>query len=319
MYIDHVNRRPSLREATRLETLQAKNVNIKKLKMMHPQAAKTWHNARHHGGRMFLGAGFGSWLKKAFKGVKNFASNAYNKVLKPAYQKVLKPGLDFLTKNEVGKSLVDGASKIIGSAVSAIPVVGPIAGPVVSNSLPGVLNSVDNIADAAEKVVQSIKDKNPQVTVQQAKDIVNTVKKTYNTLNDELKKTKQEQTLKSLKALPETIKAEGFEAVYKAAPFLPVLDLTTLKQDEATTKGGKLKQVYKIRKPTGADKYGKYSAPIVARVAGRMFLGKGTSSEVGTSSEPEKVKPVKTETVKADKPKTSKNMDLLQELRNKYK
>ena len=321
MYIDHVSRRPSIREANRIETVHAKNVNIKKLKMLDKQAAKEFTNGKYHGGRLYLGKGFGSWLKRSFNKVKRFAKTAFNKVIKPAYQKVVKPGLDFLTKNEVGKNIMSGVSNVIGSAVSAIPVVGPVAGPVVSKTLPTVLNSVDDIATAGEKIVQSIRDKNPQVSVQQAKDIYNTIKKTYNTLNDEAKKAKAEQMKTIEQKLPETIKAEGFEAVMKAAPFLPVVDLTTLKEEQSEGRGGKLKTTYKIRKPTGADKLGKYSAPIVARVSGRMFLGNGflKAGECGKGEEVETktITPVKTQAKKSSD-KTTKNMDLLAQLRKKY-
>lgn len=329
MYIDHVNRRPSIREANRIETVQAKNVNIKKLKMLDKQAAKAFNSAKYHGGRLFLAKGFGSWFKNSFNKLRNYTKTAFNKVIKPAYQKVIKPGLDYLTKNEAGKKILSGVSSVIGSAVSAIPVVGPIAGPVVSNTLPSVLNSVDDIATAGEKIVQSIKDKNPQITVQQAKDIYNTIKNTYNTLNDEAKKAKAEQMKTIEKNLPETIKAEGFEAVMKAAPFLPIVDLSTLKEEQQAGKGGRIKTVYKIRKPAGADKLGKYSAPIVARVSGRLFLGGRVYDagylRAGECSE-DKTKTLNTSVDSIVKPtqstksevKTNKNMDLLQQLRKKY-
>lgn len=327
MYIDHVSRRPSIREANRIETVQAKNVNIKKLKMLDKQAAKEFTNGKYHGGRLYLGKGFGSWLKKSFNKVKRFAKNAFNKVIKPAYQKIVKPGLDFLTKNEVGKSITSSVSSVIGSAVSAIPVVGPVAGPIVSNTLPSVLNSVDDVATAAEKIVQSIREKNPQVSVQQAKEIYNTIKNTYNTLNDEAKKAKAEQMKTIEQKLPDTIKAEGFEAVMKAAPFLPIVDLTTLKEEQSEGRGGRIKTVFKIRKPTGADKIAKYSAPIVARVSGRMFLGgrvyeggyfkagegrKDLAAACGDS------KPLTEQKTISPKSKTNKNMDLLAQLRKKY-
>lgn len=349
MYIDHIARRPSIREANRIETVQAKNVNIKKLRMMDKQIAQDFVNGKYHGGRLYMGRGFGSWLKKSFKKIGNFAKKAFNKVIKPAYQKVIKPGLNFLTKNEIGKSITSGASKIIGSAVSAIPVVGPIAGPVVSNTLPSVLESVNNITDAAESVVQGIKDKNPQVSINQAKEIVGTIKKTYNTLSDEAKKAKAEQMKKVEQKLPETIKAEGFEAVMKAAPFLPIVDLSTLREEQTPGRGGKLKTTYKIRKPKGADQLGKYSAPIVARVAGRMFLSGEVPGLIADVKEEVKeskagacgrhktqlhsaaggnVIEVVGQNVIAPKPataaarlgesKTDKNMALLEQLRKKY-
>lgn len=273
MFIASIIHSPSIREATRIETVQPRAVNVKKLKKLNRMLAAQYINARYHGGRLYLGKGVGSWLKNAYHKTKRFAKAAFNKVIKPAYTKVIKPGLNFLTKNELGKAITKTASDVIGSAVSAIPVVGAVAGPVVSKSLPTVLESADNITTAAENVIKSIRDKNPQVTISQAKEVVNTIKNTYNTLNEEAKKVKAEQMKQIDDNIADAIKAEGFASVLKAAPFLPLVDLTTLRQEEGTTKGGKVKQAYKIRKPTGADKYGKYSAPIVARVCGRIFLG----------------------------------------------
>lgn len=309
MYIDHISRKPSIRETTRFDVVQAKNVNVKKLKMLDKQAANEYINAKFHGGRLYLGRGFGSWLKRSFRKVGNFAKNTFNKVIKPAYTKIVKPGLNFLTKTELGKQITNGASTIIGSAVSALPVVGPVAGPVVQKTLPTVLNAADDITTAAEQTVQAIKDKNPQLTISQGKQIVNTIKNTYNALNDEMKAVKKEQTKEVFNKLPETVKAEGFEAVMKAAPFLPLLDLTTLKQDETQTKGGKLKITFKVRKPTKAEELtkAKYSAPIVSRVAGRMFIG-GACSTAGACGKSE-VKP---------KIQKNKNMELLESLRKKY-
>lgn len=316
MYIDHISRRPSIREATRFETVQAKNVNIKKLKMLDKNSGEAVQRAKYHGGRLYLGKGFGSWLKRNFRRVGNFAKSAFNKVIKPTYSKIIKPGLNFLTKTELGKQITDAGSKIIGSAVSAIPVVGPIAGPVVANTLPTVVNAADSVTSAAENIVKGIKEKNPQVTTQQAKDIVKTIQTTYNTLKDEAKAVKEEQTKKALEALPDTIKAEGFEAVAKAAPFLPLIDLTTLKVD-TSQKGGKIKQVYKVRKPSGCAGL-KYSPTIVARVAGRMFMaGKAEPVE---SSENSSLETSKAEPVETSKPKNNKKaINLLEQLRLKYK
>ncbi len=353
MFIDCISRRPSIREANRIETVQPKNVNVKKLRMMNKHIAQEFINGKYHGGRLYLGAGFGSWLKRKVKKVKKFAKKAFEKVIKPAYEKVLKPGLNFLTKNEVGKKVLQGVSSVVGSAVSAIPGVGPIAGPIVANNLPNVLNTVNDVTTAAENVVKSIKEKNPQVTVQQAKDIYDTVKKTYNSLSDEAKKLKAEQMKKIQEKLPDTVKAEGFEAVMKAAPFLPIVDLGTLREEQSPGRGGKIKTTYKIRKPAGADKYGKYSAPIVARVCGRMFLGgffkSGTfeqaSNTSGMIAEAPTLKQVETgfypnttpagtrkkrpvSSVDSEQPKphpkigtkptTQKSLTLLEQLRKKY-
>lgn len=327
MYIDYKMRRPNIRECGRLDTLQAKNVNMKKLKMLDKQAFNDYHNARFHNKKIgIVGGSIGSWLKKRFKKVKNFATTAFNKVIKPAYQKVLKPAINFLAENPVGKAITGTAANVIGSAVSAIPGVGPVAGPVVSKVLPEVVNSTKSLTDAAEKVVQSIKEKNPQLTVQQAKEVVNTIKKTYDSLNDEVKKQKEEQQKMIMDKLPDTIKAAGFESVMKAAPFLPIVDLTTLKEETGETKGGKIKISYKIRKPKDADKYGKYSAPITARVAGIMFSSDsnvGGRRDLGGSCSKE----IKEEPVKKIGGRRNLNgastgassLQLLEQLRNKYK
>lgn len=320
MYIDYYIRRPSLRETTMWETVQLKNVNQKKLKMMNKEAYKQYNNAKYHGGRMILGGSVGSWLKNKFRKVKKIAKNAYNKVIKPVYNKVIKPGIDFLASSDIGKTITSTAANVIGSAVSAIPVVGPIAGPVVKNTLPAVVDSAKNITDAAEKVVEGIRNKNPQVSVSQAKEIVNTIKKTYGTLSDEIKKEKEEQTKKALEELPDVVKAEGFTNALKAAPFLPLLDLNTLREENTTTKGGKLKIAYKVRKPRGADNFGKYSAPIVGRVAGRIYLGGRNLKTIGDDA-----RGINKELEmggkcggKTMKNKNSKTLDLLESLRKKY-
>lgn len=312
MYIDHISRRPSIREANRIETVQAKNVNIKKLKMLDKQIAREFINGKYHGGRLYLGKGFGSWFKK----VKRFSKKAFNKVIKPAYKKIIKPGLNFLTQNETGKALVNTVSNVMSQAAEMVPVVGPVIAPIVKKELPTVLGAADNITTAAENIVKSIKEKNPQITVQQSKDILNTIKNTYNSLNEDVKKIKEEQTKKAIESLPETIKAEGFEAVMKAAPFLPIVDLATLKEEQSQGRGGKIKLTYKIRKPKGADQLGKYSAPIVARVAGRIFL----SGEVNKSGSCDKhvMDEVNNKVISPKQTKTDKNIALLEQLRKKY-
>ena len=324
MYINHNIRKPTIREINRFDVVQAKNVNTKKLKMLNKSTAEQLFNARRFGGRLYLGKGFGSWIKKSFGKVKNFAKNAFNKVIKPVYKKVIKPGLTFLTKNEIGKQITQQAANIIGSAASAIPGVGPIVGPAIQKTLPTALNAADSITTAAEKVVQGIRDKNPQVSLSQAKDIVGTIKNTYNTLSNEAKKIKEEQTKKGLEQLPEAIKAEGFEAVMKAAPFIPLLDLETLKTESKEMKGGKIKEIFKIRKPKNADNFGKYSAPIVARVAGRIYMGGRVElgEEQSTGSSGACGRSLKISTLHQPKTggsSTSSTASLLEQLKRKYK
>lgn len=311
MYIDYNIRRPSIREAIHFDTTSLRNVNTKKLEMMNKHAKKMYIDSRYHAGRLYLGKGAG--LKNFLKKVGRFAKKAYKKVIEPGYKKIIKPGLNFLTQNETGKALVSTISKTLGSAASMLPVVGDLAQPIIEKQLPTVLSAANNITTGLENVVQSIKDKNPQITVNQAKDIYSTIKKTYDSLSEDMKKTKEEQMKKIEQNLPDTVRAEGFEAVRKSAPFLPILDLSTLKEEQTQTKGGKLKRVYKVRKPTGADKYGKYSAHIVARVAGRMFLSgscHATTDPVRTVS---KIQPTPRKITK-----TAGTMDLLEELRAKY-
>lgn len=311
MYIDYNIRRPSIREAIHFDTTSLRNVNTKKLEMMNKNAKKMYVNSRYHGGRLYLGRGAG--LKSFLKKVGKFAKKAYTKVVRPMYKKVVKPGLNFLTQNETGKALVNTVSSVMSQAAEMVPVVGPVIAPIVKKELPTVLGAADSITTAAENIVQSIKDRNPQITVQQGKDIYNTIKKTYDSLSEDIKQTKAEQMKKIEQNLPDTIKAEGYESVFKAAPFLPIVDLTTLKEESVSGRGGKLKRVYKVRKPTGADKYGKYSAPIVARVAGRMFL----SGSCGTDPV-RMVSKIPPTPKKITKVSGGKTMDLLEELRAKY-
>lgn len=315
MYIDFVIRKPSIREAIHFDTTSIRNVNTKKLEQMSKTAKKMYVNSRYHGGRLYLGRGAG--LKSFLKKVGRFAKKAYTKAIRPIYKKVVKPVLQF-TQTDQGKALVNTISKTMGEAASMIPVVGPLVSPIVEKELPTVLSAADNITTGIEGIVKGIREKNPQITVQQGKDIYNTLRKTYDSLSSDIKAQKAEQMKKIEQNLGDTIKAEGYESVFKAAPFLPIVDLTTLKEDQSQTKGGKLKRVYKIRKPTGADKYGKYSAPIVARVAGRMFLSGSCSTDPVRMVS--KIPPTPKKITSRQETKTSggKTMDLLEELRAKY-
>lgn len=252
------------------------NKGVKELKKLDAskRLARRFTDIKYYGGsfKSFLSKvkGFG---KRIWESAKNVTSNMYKPV----------KGVIKIMQKEPVKSLVEKGANAVGAAFGV-----PGLGNIVSTAVKGA----DSISDILESIVKSITEKNPNVTVQEAKKLVTEVKNVVDdvgkelgkeNVSDEVIKKIKEQGQQVLQKLPTLIKHEGYDKVEQAAGYLPFLDAKTYKEKERTGKGGRaLEPMKRFLKPKIITKYQKifdkhgipkYSPDVVGKVGGRMFMG----------------------------------------------
>jgi uncharacterized protein YoxC len=227
---------------------------------------------------------YGGSLKSFWNKVKKFGKRVWEGIKRTNRNlwRPMKWTLKTLQKEPI-KTLVEKGATALGSAVGV-----PGMGQIVSTAIKGA----DNITDILENVVKGITEKNPNVTVQEAKKLVNGVRDVVDDVGKQLGKDNasqevidkiKEQGQQVINKLPTLIKHEGYDKVSQAAGYLPFLDAKTYKEKERTGKGGRvLEPMKRFVKPKIITKYQalfdkhgipKYSPDVVGRVGGRMFIG----------------------------------------------
>ncbi len=257
MYISQINcKTQGLRKAFINSMTNDRHYNIKSLKKLDKDLARTYTNTKYYGGS----------LKSFFKKVGRFAKKVLNAPAQIASKIYpwMKKGIDALDKNETAKTLI-----------SKIPIVGP--------ALPAVVHGLKDITDNVDVLIKDIQEKNPGASFQQIKEIVRKVIGTFNDVKDKVpeedKKIIKDQVDKVLKHLPEIIKKEGVAKVDKAAGYLPYLDRSSMKTEERSGKGGRvLAPKIRFMKPPIINKYKEvfsklpaYDAKAVGEVGGALF------------------------------------------------
>ena len=258
MYISQNNcKTQGLRKAYINSMTNDRCYNIKSLKKLDKDLARTYTNTKYYGGS----------LKSFFKKVGNFAKKVLNAPAKIASKIYpwMKKGIDALDRNDTVKSLI-----------SAVPIVGP--------AIPAAVHGLKDITDNVDVLIKNIQEKNPGASVQQIKNIISKVKDTYNNVKDKVpeedRKIIKNNVDKVMKHLPDLIKREGIAKVDKAAGYLPYLDKSTMKNEERTGKGGRvLTPKIRFLKPTIINKYKDvfsklptYDAKAVGEVGGALFV-----------------------------------------------
>ena len=176
-------------------------------------------------------------------------------------------------------------------------------------------------------------DKNPSLTIQEIKNLINKVKTTTENvvnstnISQEEKDKVKDNVNKIYNKLPDVIKSEGFKKVDEAAGYLPVVDFSSLTEKELKGKGGAIRREYRVIKPILIAKHKElfnglpaYKAASVGSVAGaimkpkiaskskdgcsgRVGLAGGNGGRVGLAGE--------------DKASKTNNSDLINKLRAK--
>ena len=257
MYISQINcKTQGLRKAFINSMTNDRHYNIKSLKKLDKDLARTYTNTKYYGGS----------LKSFFKKIGRFTKKVLNAPAQIASKIYpwMKKGIDALDKNETAKTLI-----------SKIPIVGP--------ALPAVVHGLKDITDNVDVLIKDIQEKNPGASFQQIKEIVRKVIGTFNDVKDKVpeedRKIIKDQVDKVLKHLPEIIKKEGVAKVDKAAGYLPYLDRSSMKTEERSGKGGRvLAPKIRFMKPPIINKYKEvfsklptYDAKAVGEVGGALF------------------------------------------------
>lgn len=240
-----------------------KAYNIKRLRKIDETLARNYTQTQLYGGSL---KGFWNKVRNIGRRVLQAPAQIASKVYP-----VMKKGIDFLAKN-------DTAQQLLG----AIPKVGPIA-------QEGV-RQLSKLTDHVDKIIESIRNKNPSVSVKEAKDLIgdihNGVKEITDKTNisEEEKQRIKDNADKIYNALPNVIKSEGYSSVKQAAGYLPFLDPATMKVTERTSKsGGALKPRIRFTKPKiitqNKDLFKKiglaeYKPEVIGSVGGAIYGGK---------------------------------------------
>ena len=257
MYISQINcKTQGLRKAFINSMTNDRHYNIKTLKNLDKNLAKTYTNTKYYGGS----------LKSFWNKVKSFGKKVLNAPAQIASKIYpwMKKGIDKLDESKTIKGLLE-----------AVPIVGP--------AIPAAIHGVKEITDNVDELIKNIKEKNPGASVQQIKEIINKVKNTFNDVKDKVpeedKKIIKNNVDKILNKLPNVIKKEGITKVDKAAGYLPYLDKSTMKIEDRTGKGGRvLAPKIRFAKPIIISKYKDifsklptYDAKIIGEVGGAIY------------------------------------------------
>lgn len=258
MYISQINcKTQGLRKAFINSMTNDRHYNIKSLKKIDKDLARTYTNTKYYGGS----------LKSFFRKVGSFAKKVLNAPAKIASKIYpwMKKGIDALDKNDTAKNLL-----------SSIPIVGP--------AIPAAVHGLKDITDNVDVLIKNIQEKNPGASVQQIKEIIKKITGTFNDVKDKIpeedKKIIKNNVDKVLKHLPDLIKKEGVAKVDKAAGYLPYLDGSTMKTEERSGKGGRvLAPKIRFMKPLIINKYKDvfsklpaYDAKAVGEVGGALHM-----------------------------------------------
>lgn len=241
-----------------------RHYNIKSLKKIDKDLARTYTNTKYYGGS----------LKSFFKKVGSFAKKVLNAPAKIASKIYpwMKKGIDKLDSNSTVKNLL-----------TSVPIVGP--------AIPAAIHGLKDITDNVDVLIKNIQEKNPGASVQQIKEIIKKITGTFNDVKDRIpeedKKIIKNNVDKVLKHLPDLIKKEGVAKVDKAAGYLPYLDGSTMKTEEREGKGGRvLAPKIRFMKPLIINKHRDvfsklpaYDAKAVGEVGGALFSSKKGKEE----------------------------------------
>lgn len=254
--------------------------NIKELGKVNKNLAREYVNAKVYG------AGLGDFWRKAKKGLKKFFTSAL-KIAKPIMKGAQK-ALKFVANNETLQNVIEKVGNAVGPAIKV-----PGLGTIIKTGV----KAADKVADGIENIINAIVKKNPSLTVEEAKKVVNTIKDTVEDYkkqhaNEEEKKKLDENTKKVMKGLPDAISEHGIKKVQEAAGYLPFIDPSTITQKSRTGKGGRiLKPSIRVVKPKVLTQYKDffekvrklqpYKADVVGPVAGRIYLGSAGRVYIG--------------------------------------
>lgn len=236
-----------------------KGYSIKNLRKIDERLARDYSQTQLYGGS------FKSFWKKVGQ-IGKKVLNAPAQIASKIYP-AMKKGIDFLAKNETAKNLI-----------SAIPKAGPIINEGIKH--------LSKITDVTDKIIENIRNKNPSVAVNEAKNLVTGIRDAVKdvtdktTISEEQKKKIKDNADKVYNALPSVIKSEGLEKVQKAAGYLPFLDPATMKVMERTSKkGGVLKPKIRFTKPKIITEYKDvfkkfepYNPETVGVIGGKVFF-----------------------------------------------
>lgn len=265
MYISQINcKTQGLRKAFINSMTNDRHYNIKSLKKIDKDLARTYTNTKYYGGS----------LKSFFKKVGSFAKKVLNAPAKIASKIYpwMKKGIDKLDSNSTVKNLL-----------TSVPIVGP--------AIPAAIHGLKDITDNVDVLIKNIQEKNPGASVQQIKEIIKKITGTFNDVKDRIpeedKKIIKNNVDKVLKHLPDLIKKEGVAKVDKAAGYLPYLDGSTMKTEEREGKGGRvLAPKIRFMKPLIINKHRDvfsklpaYDAKAVGEVGGALFSSKKGKEE----------------------------------------
>lgn len=317
MYISRQNAKTQgLRKAFVNAQETDRHYNIKSLRTIDKDLARKYTDARYYGGS----------LKSFWNKVKKFGKHVINSAIKTTRNMYKGPKklIDFVSKNDAVKNIVGTVGNAVGSAVGV---------PMLGNMINTGITSASNITDGLENVIKNIQNKNPQMALNDIKNIVGKVKDTATEISKDLpedqKKAVENKVNEIYNKLPSVIKSEGQAAVEKAAGYLPLVDIKTLKEKMLKGKGkqGGMIPKWRITKPRDALKIAtkfklpNYDADSVGAVAGAIWGKKSGRLYMSGETKEKEVKPSEKASGRLSMAgKTeSKNENLYEKIRMKLK
>lgn len=243
-----------------------RHYSIKQIRNIDKNLARAYTNTKYYGGSL---RGFWNKVKKFGKHILTSAVNTTRNLYKPTKWIINK-----LANSKTAESVINSVGNAVGAAVGV-----PALGTMINTGL----KSADTISDSIENIIKNIMNKNPSLTIQEVKNLINKVKTTTENvvnstnISQEEKDKVKDNVNKIYNKLPDVIKNVGIKKVDEAAGYLPVIDFKTIKERELKGKGGAIKKEFRVNKPMIITKYKElfknlpnYNAKTVGTVAGAI-------------------------------------------------
>lgn len=303
MLLSYKTYRPHLNSYATISTVHLRNLNLKNLKRLDSDIARHYSEFKMMGGS----------VKGFFRKIGNFGRKILNVMpgISRTLHKLTGKALEFLN-SDTGKAIVDKIGKAVETGLK-IPGISKVI-----NRLPEITKKgFDGLTD----IINNIKNKNPGVSFDQAKNLVHDI---YNTSKEiyEDQKRAEEETKKTVDGVNEIIKQEGKQEIsaglMKSAKYLPIMGLV----NPVYVKDKKGGMIPRWKKPTdlikrylGESAVKEYPTAMVNKYAGRLYLGGECGvSAVKTKKSGQESKDMSSQEKGGSKKSTGKT--LLEKLRN---
>ena len=187
MYISRLSAKTQgLRKAFINAQENDRHYNIKSLRSIDKGLARKYTDAKYYGGS----------LKSFWEGAKKFGKRILNSAVETTKNMYKGPKMliDAISKSDTAKNVISKVGNAVGSSFGV-----PTLGTMINTGI----SSASSITDMIENIIKNIKNKNPQLAVNDIKNVINKVKDTTEEITKQtnLKDEEKQKVLDNVKKI----------------------------------------------------------------------------------------------------------------------